>query len=73
MAKLIRDYTDGEEDRLQQGWDYVQAQVGVGVGQHAVRACLRLRIRVRVRVPVRARQGVLASLCVSVHLRGTEP
>lgn len=26
VAKLIRDYTDGEEDRLQQGWDYVQAQ-----------------------------------------------
>ncbi|XP_036924942.1 CD82 antigen [Sturnira hondurensis] len=26
VTKLIQDYKDGEEDRLQQGWDYVQAQ-----------------------------------------------
>ncbi|KAF6102616.1 CD82 molecule [Phyllostomus discolor] len=26
VIKLIRDYKDGEKDRLQQGWDYVQAQ-----------------------------------------------
>ncbi|KAM8814426.1 CD82 antigen isoform 1-T2 [Rhynchonycteris naso] len=26
VTKLIRDYKDGQEDRLQQGWDYVQAQ-----------------------------------------------
>ncbi|XP_054443094.1 CD82 antigen [Pteronotus mesoamericanus] len=26
VTRLIRDYKDGEEDRLQQGWDYVQAQ-----------------------------------------------
>lgn len=26
VSKLIRDYKDGQEDSLQQGWDYVQAQ-----------------------------------------------
>nr|KAF6342636.1 CD82 molecule [Pipistrellus kuhlii] len=26
VTKLIRDYKDGQEDSLQQGWDYVQAQ-----------------------------------------------
>ncbi|XP_066107425.1 CD82 antigen [Saccopteryx bilineata] len=26
VTKLIRDYKDGQEDRLQQGWDYVQAE-----------------------------------------------
>lgn len=44
MTKLIQDYRDGEEDRLQQGWDYVQAQVG-GWGLSSVRSgpvCIRV-------------------------------
>lgn len=27
VAELIRDYKDSHEDRLQEAWDYVQAQV----------------------------------------------
>lgn len=27
VMKLIQDYKDGQEDRLQEAWDYVQAQV----------------------------------------------
>lgn len=27
VTKLIEDYKDGQEDRLQDAWDYVQAQV----------------------------------------------
>lgn len=30
MTKLIRNYKDGQEDKLQEGWDYVQAQVRWG-------------------------------------------
>lgn len=27
MTKLIQNYKDGQEDKLQEAWDYVQAQV----------------------------------------------
>lgn len=38
MTKLIQNYKDGQEDKLQEAWDYVQAQVrGVGWG-----ACLHV-------------------------------
>lgn len=55
VTKLIRDYKDGQEDSLQQGWDYVQAQVSwVGrAGQREapglwVSVCLGLVVRVPV-------------------------
>lgn len=55
VTKLIRDYKDGQEDSLQQGWDYVQAQVswqGRG-GQHEPPGlCAFVRLGLVVRVPV---------------------
>lgn len=30
VTKLIQNYKDGQEDKLQEGWDYVQAQVRWG-------------------------------------------
>lgn len=33
VIKLIQNYKDDQEDRLQEGWDYVQAQVRAGGGQ----------------------------------------
>lgn len=64
VTKLIRDYKDGQEDSLQQGWDYVQAQVScVGRGGQCevpglwVPLCLGLVVR----VPVCTWQNRLAS------------
>lgn len=42
MTKLIQNYKDGQEDKLQEAWDYVQAQVRGAVGR--VSACLRLGV-----------------------------
>lgn len=51
VTKLIQNYKDGHEDRLQEAWDYVQAQVRRGwQGQGGVRvpACVGLGLGVRV-------------------------
>lgn len=35
VIKLIQNYKDGQEDRLQEIWDYVQVQVSAGGGRRA--------------------------------------
>lgn len=58
MTKLIQNYKDGQEDKLQEAWDYVQAQVRGAVGH--VSACLRLGVCVSDEI-------MLASLYVSAY------
>lgn len=60
VTKLIQNYKDGQEDKLQEGWDYVQAQVRWG---GRVSACLGLGVCVSDEI-------MLASLYVSVYLMG---
>lgn len=66
VTKLIQNYKDGQEDRLQEGWDYVQAQV-------RCLACVCLCVWVWSSVGLYVPEGdtVLVSWCVSVYLTGT--
>lgn len=42
MTKLIQNYKDGQEDKLQEAWDYVQAQVRGGGARVCMSASGRL-------------------------------
>lgn len=72
VMKIIKDYKDGQEDSLQEGWDYVQFQVRWGrAGQREVPGqCVSVRLGLVTHVPACAWQREHVSEFGSVYLMG---